>query len=527
MNHFEDEDFGRRRRPRTTTYVGSYRRPGRSRYFNPASDILEGIEKTEKAIGERKTKVRDFENAASQRRLELMQSLKETETMEDTDAMNDLQAELSKMVDDAYRLDIASFEGDRSAYNKKQNDLNNVLNNLPTMMGLIDAEGEAFKKSVESGSPHAKNLLRDNNEDYVAFVEDASKGGKNIGFRIEGGNVIAQLNGEDVFNANAYIKAKENGVDLVNYAKDYSEQLAAVDKKAFEGLNKYITKESITRIENGTATTEEKENYKEALDLYAERLEDSDLLTPLLNDSTYQRYTDYGEGDNAVFTEAWSNSEAQRAGTKKALIEELMERRFPRTRGGREDDGIITTKTEIKDSERIKAAQIKAASDKEIKKLELAFEQGKTKQFEEGLENFVSRNIYHTRNAFKMPEGEERNKEIVRLINEGKKGKEQPVELVDGKIVVAGTTEPYGATDTPFGVLEILNRLTVLDDLTGDPANKAKIYVGRRSKELGFPTQADFNASLKAAKSGDIITKPDGSKVEVLKQNGKTYLKNI
>ena len=126
-----------------------------------------------------------------------------------------------------------------------------------------------------------------------------------------------------------------------------------------------------------------------------------------------------------------------------------------------------------------------------------------------------------------MPEGEERNKEIVRLINEGIKGKEQPVELVDGEIVVAGTNEPYGATDTPFGVLEILNRLTVLDDLTGDPANKAKIYVGRRTKELGFPTQADFNASLKAAKSGDIITKPDGSKVEVLKQNGKTYLKNI
>ena len=174
MDHFEDEDFGRRRRPRTTTYVGSYRRPGRSRYFNPASDILEGIEKTEKTIGKRKTKVRDFENAASQRKLELMQSLRETETMEDTDAMNDLQAELSKMVDDAYRLDIASFEGDRSAYNKKQSDLNNVLSNLPTIMGLIDAEGEAMKKAEESGTDYVKKILRDNNEDYVAFVEAAS-----------------------------------------------------------------------------------------------------------------------------------------------------------------------------------------------------------------------------------------------------------------------------------------------------------------------------------------------------------------
>ena len=112
-----------------------------------------------------------------------------------------------------------------------------------------------------------------------------------------------------------------------------------------------------------------------------------------------------------------------------------------------------------------------------------------------------------------MPEGKERNEEIVRLINEGKKGKEQPVELVDGVIVVKGTNEPYGATDTPFGVLEILNRLTVLDDLTGDPANKAKIYVGRRNKELGYPTQAEYQANLKAAKSGDVVMMPNGTKI--------------
>ena len=342
MDHFEDEDFGRRRKPRTTTYVGSYRRPGRSRYFNPASDILESIEKTEKTIGQRKTKVRDFENAAAQRKLELMQSLKETETMEDTDAMDSLQAELSKMVDDAYMLDIASFEGDRSAYNKKQSDLNNVLNNLPTMMGLIDAEGEAFKKSIESGSLHAKNLLRDNNEDYVAFVEDASKGGKNIGFRIKGGNVIAQLNGKDIFNANAFIKAKENGIDLVNYAKDYSEQLAAVDKKAFQGLDKYITKESITRIENGTATTEEKENFQQAMDIYTDRLENSDLLTPLLNESTYQTYTEYGTDGNPISNRAWENSDMQRAATKQAMAQKLIEQRFP---GG---IASITTSTTIK-----------------------------------------------------------------------------------------------------------------------------------------------------------------------------------
>jgi hypothetical protein len=344
MDHFDDDDR-RYRRPRNTTYVGSYRRPGTSRFFNPAGVILESIEGGIDAIDKRKTKVRDFENAAAQRRQEIADTLRETEGMEDSDALNQLQSELSRLVDDAYKLDIASFEGDRSAYNKKASDINNVVQNLTGIMASIHAEGEALKKAEEEGSDFIKKIKRSNNEDYVNFVTDASKGGKNIGFRIEGGNVIAQLNGKDVFNANAYVKAKKDGFDLVNYADDYAEQLATIDKKAFEGLNKYITKESITRIKNGTATTTEKQNYKEAMDLYKSRLEKSDLLTPILNEDTYQMYTNYGTGGDSDSLDPWSNSEMQRAATKQAMLEKLVEQRFPRAIGGEEDDGTITTST--------------------------------------------------------------------------------------------------------------------------------------------------------------------------------------
>mgnify|MGYP003113995806 CR=1 FL=1 len=326
MDHFDDDR--RYRRPRDTTYVGSYRRPGTSRFFNPAGDILEGIEGSIEAIGKRKTKVRDFENAAAQRRQELADSLRDTEGMEDTDAMNSLQAELSKMVDEAYKLDIASFEGDRSAYNKKQSDLNKVLGDLPKLMGLIDAEGEAMKKAEESGVDYVKKILRNNNQEYVDFVQDASKGGKNIGFRIEGGNIIPQFGGKDAFNGSAFIKAKENGVDLVNYAEDYSEQMSAIDKKAAEGLNRYIPTTIIKKIENGEKLTEtESKNYDEAKRIYTERLQDSDLLTPILNESTYQTYTDYNQD-----SDAWSNSNDQREATKQAMIygpNGLLKRRFP------------------------------------------------------------------------------------------------------------------------------------------------------------------------------------------------------
>ena len=99
--------------------------------------------------------------------------------MEDSDALNQLQSELSNLVDDAYKLDIASFEGDRSAYNKKASDINNVVQNLTGIMASIDAEGEALKKAEEEGSDFIKKIKRSNNEDYVNFITDASKGGKN------------------------------------------------------------------------------------------------------------------------------------------------------------------------------------------------------------------------------------------------------------------------------------------------------------------------------------------------------------
>lgn len=53
----DDYDYEyRRRRPRRTTYEGSYRRPGQSEYFDPSADILAGIESIEKVLVKEKRK---------------------------------------------------------------------------------------------------------------------------------------------------------------------------------------------------------------------------------------------------------------------------------------------------------------------------------------------------------------------------------------------------------------------------------------------------------------------------------------
>ena len=476
--------------------MGTYRQPGqKANFFNPAQDILVGIESVERDVTDRMKTVRDFENAAAVRRADMLNALADTEGMDDMGAVDSLQASLMKQVDDLYKLDIASFEGDRSEYLRKQNETNNIVKNIPALMGLIDAEGEAYKEAENSGTAFIKKILRTNNQDYINFVDNASKGGDKISFRIQNGNIIAQYDGKDVFNGNAYIKAKKDGVDLVNYAGDYSKEIGEADKRAYQNLDNLVKVQSIQKeIDKGRRlNTQQIKDYTEAKAEYTKRLEEGVLVDALLNESTYQTFTNYGTGGDSDSLDAWKNDEMQRGATKQAIIDYMVEQRFPRS-------GKYVFKEEEKESrtraqkdnialqkERIELQKLKVATDKEVAQMKLDFEQGKIDAFEEGLKNFVDRNIYHTKEAFKLPEGEERKKEIVRLINEAKKGSEKPVELVDGEIKVGDVV--YGATDTPFGVLEILNRLTILDDFTGEAANKAKTYVGGRNIELSRPAQ--------------------------------------
>ena len=259
----------------TRGYIGTYRKPGAaSASFDPAGTILEGIESTEKDITSRIKTVRDFENAAATRRQETLDALADTEGMKDFTALDSLQQDLMKEIDELYKLDIASFEGDRSAYLKKQNEMQRVIGDIPALMGLIDQEAELMKENEGAGgSDYVKKYLKSNNEDYYNFVNNASKGGDKISFRIQNGNIIAQLDGKDVFNGNAYIKAKKDGYDLVEYAGDYTKEIDDADARAYKGLNNLVTTEITQKIQNNTELTEEEiKDYTLAKQKYRERM---------------------------------------------------------------------------------------------------------------------------------------------------------------------------------------------------------------------------------------------------------------
>ena len=339
-----DEDYFNdfnRRIPRRQAYRGSYRNPGSSQFFDPSADILAGIESVEKTIGDRKTTVRDFENAAAVRRQETLDSIRDTDSMSDTTAIDSLQQQLMNEVDELYKLDIASFEGDRSAYLKKAGEVNKIVETIPALMGLIDAEGETLKENQSSSQDFFKKLLRSNDPNYYDFVDAASKGGPAVSFRTQNGNIIAQLNGKDIFNGNAYVKAKKDGFDLVKYAGDYTPQINEADILASKGLDSLVSKETTEKVNKGIELVgEEKTNYTLAKQKYEERLRSGNIPIPV-NESTYQMFTNYGISDSDKKDPWGKDLQMQEGATREAVIQYMIGQKFP---GGDK----VTTKTTIK-----------------------------------------------------------------------------------------------------------------------------------------------------------------------------------
>jgi len=340
----DDYDYEyKRRRPRRDTYEGSYRRPGQSEYFDPSADILAGIESVEKSIGERKKKVTDFENTAALENQKYQDALADTESMEDTGVVDSLQQNLSDKILELNRLKIASFEGDQTEYLKKSSELNRYIETLPVLMGLIDEEAKTTKDARLNGTFN-KEYLKSNNKQYLDFIDAINDGGKGVTFDTKNGNIIAKLNGKEVFNGNAYIKGKKEGFDLINYADGYQEQIDQADVQAYKGLENLVRKDIIKGVEKGDKITGEiAKNYAEARQKYKERLLSGEIAIPI-NESTYQKYTKFGSEDPNILSLQWGEDiGTQSKLTKKAIIESMVENRFP---GG--DRVVVQTTEEAK-----------------------------------------------------------------------------------------------------------------------------------------------------------------------------------
>jgi hypothetical protein len=308
--------------------MGTYTNPGRTSrsrraqagaVFNPAADILSAIEGAEEQFVERKRKVNLFEEQAAQRNEALLDAVRDTRRMDDSPFTKEMTDQFTKMVDDLYKLDISSFEGDRAEYVKKSKEAQRLLSDFPKIMGQLNDEAQKYQSlSVEEKN---KQISRSKaNKEYLDFVNDPS----NMGMRIEGGDLIITNNGEDLFNGTGYLNSRKDGFELAPYTFDYTDQIEAAADEAFDGIED-LTLVDIEKVKKGQVLEgTKKENYEKAIEAYATKLRNSSKIDALVNESTFQRFVQSSD----IY-----NSNKDTKVTKEAMIEFLVNDRFP---GGKE-----------------------------------------------------------------------------------------------------------------------------------------------------------------------------------------------
>lgn len=292
--------------------------------FNPAADILKAIETVEGTFVERKNKVNLFQQQAEQRYLDQQKSVSDTKNMDRPDLTAKMTEEFSSMVDEVYKADIASFDGDRTDYLRKSDNATRVLGSYQKIIGQISAEQQEYQNM--NPEEQAKMVLRspfsgengDKRKKYLNFINDPSK----MGIRIQDGELIITNKGEDLFNGNEYLNSRADGFSLVNYGNDYTKQLEAAGAEAAEGLQNLVEASSIEKqISNGTQVqTQVLNNYLPAVEAYKKNLEESDKIKALINESTFQRFT----SKKSIF-DPKKDSEI----TKEKMIEFLINKKFP------------------------------------------------------------------------------------------------------------------------------------------------------------------------------------------------------
>ena len=315
----------RRRIPRQYSYRGSYRRPGSIREsFNPAANILSAIEDAEGKFVKRRKDINLFEQQAMDRRLKLQEMVDDTKTMDENPFKTQMTQEFSQMVDDLYKADIESFDGDRTSYMQKANNAQKVIGDFQKIVGLIDADVDEYRdkspaeleKLVLRSQFAGKNGMK--RKDYQAFLNDPSK----MGMRIQNGELIITNNGKDLFNGTRYLNSKKNGYSLLEYGDDYTKQIDAAAKDAMQGVGDLAIIRKYERLadEGKKLNTFTDVDYRKAVEAYRDNLMKSDKIDALINEATFQRY--------GTSTDVY-NADKHFEETKKAIIDDLVKKQFP------------------------------------------------------------------------------------------------------------------------------------------------------------------------------------------------------
>ncbi len=541
----EFDNSPRTRRPRQYTYRGSYRRPGSiPGGFNPAADVLSAIEEVEGKFVKRRKDIDLFEQQAMQRRLNLQKMVDDTKTMDENPFKAQMTQEFSQMVDDLYRADIESFDGDRTGYMEKANNAQKAIGDFQKVVGLLDADVNEYKD--KSPAELKKLVLRSQfmgkdgmkREDYLAFLNDPGK----MGMRIQNGELIITNNGKDLFNGTRYLNSKKEGYSLVEYADDYEKELTQVSNEAATGLQSLVEASSIEKaVAGGTKVTKEvKNDYIKAVDAFKNNLQNSSKIDALINESTFQRFVDSPD----VYSEEKYGKQ-----TKQKIVDYLVSKKFPMY-----DKVAGTAFGDVKTTTDIGAPMsLGERARLNFQKQKFNIEQIQTAKTEQELQRsidfYLNRNLEHAAKVSKMPKNsKQRADETVKLLNEARGIEELGFKTSQGVINESGEFEENSESGKYYildadnalvqgvgdniGLVDALNQETVYKNLKMETRSEIKPYVTNRMANFSKQINAIENKQpvevIEKVKGEDTTIPTDFNELNKYVDNTlKTKLKNI
>ena len=529
--------------------TNTYRGRGRGNYvprtiFNPAADVLAGIEYVEGTFKERRDKVNLFQQQAEQRRIDMQKMVNDTQRIDQTDTMAKMTDQFSNMVTDIYKADIASFDGDRSDYLVKANNAQKVIGNFGKVIGTVN---ELSNKYLDMNPAEKKKMVlrsqftgdnRDKRKAYMDFLNDPSK----MNIRIQGEDIIITNNGKDLFNGTQLLNSVKDGNNLIEYANDYEKELTQASNEASSGLQSLVKASTIEKAAAGgtVITTEAKNDYKDAVNAYINNLEKSDKIEALINESNFQRFTDVSD--------VYDNKKHGKL-TKEKMIQYLVNKKFPmydEVTGEAIGDVKITkdvgTPMSLGEKARLNFQKMKFTVDQ--------IQTAKTEQdLQKSVDFYLNRNLEHAAKVSKMPKNsKQRTDETVKLLNEARGIEELGFKTAQGVINESGEFEENSKSGKYYiidadnalvqgvgdniGLVDALNQETVYKNLNMDTQSEIKPYVTNRmsnfSKQINAIENKQPVKAVEKVKGEDITIPTDFNELNKYVDNTlKTKLKNI
>ena len=284
-----------------------------------------------------------------------------------------------------------------------------------------------------------------------------------------------------------------------------------IDKRAYQNLDNLVKVQSIQKeIDKGRRlNTQQIKDYTEAKAEYTKRLEEGVLVDALLNESTYQTFTNYGTGGDSDSLDAWRNDEMQRGATKQAIIDYMVDQRFP-------GSGKYVEKEVEKESQTRaqKIAAYEKRKDREAKQAEAELNRINKAKNEadrrKAVDFYLNRNMKHADDVDKLEiagKKQQAQELRVKLLNEARGVEKTPFSALQGTIDNEGKFSPSDDSGEYFivddklqlvegvedgvGLIDALNSETVYRDLNANYKSEIKSYVTNRmaQRSLSKPSQ--------------------------------------